>query len=149
MNNKDSDQYIEENHSTVHTITDIKLESSSTINTLQQEVQETKSTNWLTYVWGDIYATDDPNQYSSKKKNVIILLVALSGLCGPLSSMMYMPGILAVAEDLDTSVSSVNATISAYVVFMGISVKFLKHALYTTTNINFFFTFCSHCFGLH
>ncbi|KAI8076277.1 major facilitator superfamily domain-containing protein [Thamnidium elegans] len=90
---------------------------------LEEEKTNTKS-NWLTYIWGDIYATDNPNQYSQKKKNVIILLVALGGLCGPLSSMMYMPGILAVAADLNTSISSVNGTISAYVVFMGISPLF-------------------------
>ncbi|KAG2230703.1 hypothetical protein INT48_003710 [Thamnidium elegans] len=130
---KDIDQCmnrIEENNLTVNAntiITDIDSRSitasvdHSTI--LEEEKTNTKS-NWLTYIWGDIYATDNPNQYSQKKKNVIILLVALGGLCGPLSSMMYMPGILAVAADLNTSISSVNGTISAYVVFMGISPLF-------------------------
>lgn len=84
-----------------------------------------RRSNWFNYLWGDIYATDDPNQFSSKKKSIIIFIVAMGGLCGPLSSMMYMPGILAVAKDLNTSISAVNGTISAYVVFMGISVSFV------------------------
>lgn len=127
----------EENYSTVNEnnmltpvneITTIKLGSTaddtSTNHSTILDNKNTNESNWITYLWGDIYSTEDPNLYSQKKKNVIILLVALSGLCGPLSSMMYMPGILAVAEDLKTSISAVNGTISAYVVFMGISVSF-------------------------
>lgn len=129
---KDIGQYMdrsEENNLTVNAntiMTDIDGRSytaSVDHSTILEAEKTNAKSNWLTYVWGDIYATDDPNLYSQKKKNVIILLVALGGLCGPLSSMMYMPGILAVAADLNTSVSSVNGTISAYVVFMGISVS--------------------------
>ncbi|KAI8647492.1 major facilitator superfamily domain-containing protein [Parasitella parasitica] len=76
---------------------------------------------WYSLMMGDIYASDDPNLYSQNKKNVIIMLVALSGIAGPMSSMMYMPGILAVVQDLHTTTSAVNGTISAFVVFMGIS----------------------------
>jgi hypothetical protein len=107
-------------------------DASTAHSTIIENKKYPKSSNWFKYVWGDIYALDDPNEYSDKKKNFIIFLVAMGGLCGPLSSMMYMPGILAVAEDLHTTISAVNGTISAYVVFMGISVKyqmFTKHYL--------------------
>ncbi|KAI8967135.1 major facilitator superfamily domain-containing protein [Mycotypha africana] len=81
--------------------------------------------SWYNYIVGDIYVTDDdPRKYSERRKNIIILLVALSGVAGPMSSMMYMPGLLAVTQDLNTTISAVNGTISAYVVFMGISPLF-------------------------
>lgn len=140
MQEQQQQQIEEENHSTVNTTTihlqnqhphrksaattvdDDTSTAHSTILNVKHQHQKRRS-NLFNYIWGDIYASDDPNQYSQRKKNVIILLVALGGLCGPLSSMMYMPGILAVAQDLHTSISAVNGTISAFVVFMGISVS--------------------------
>ncbi|CAO3636166.1 unnamed protein product [Mucor hiemalis] len=104
-----------------HTDDDTSTAHSTVLN---EKIDNLNKSNWFNYLWGDIYATDDPNQYSQKKKNVIIFLVALGGLCGPLSSMMYMPGLLAVAADLNTTTSAVNGTISAFVVFMGISPLF-------------------------
>lgn len=97
----------------------IPVSQSNTVH----EVDDGYRSHWFKYIFGDIYASDDPNNYSEKRKNVIILLVALGGLCGPLSSMMYMPALLTVAEDLKTTVSAVNGTVSAFVVFMGISVS--------------------------
>ncbi|CEP07676.1 hypothetical protein [Parasitella parasitica] len=91
------------------------------IDTFQNNKRKFRLNAWYSFVMGDIYASDDPNLYSRNKKNVIIMLVALSGIAGPMSSMMYMPGILAVVQDLHTTTSAVNGTISAFVVFMGIS----------------------------
>jgi hypothetical protein len=93
----------------------------SSISTAQ--INPKQRSKWYQCIMGDIYATDDPNDYSQRKKNIIILLVALGGIAGPMSSMMYMPGLLAVARDLNTTTSAVNGTISAFVVFMGISVS--------------------------
>ncbi|KAI9478349.1 MAG: major facilitator superfamily domain-containing protein [Benjaminiella poitrasii] len=90
--------------------------------TIQEKNQ--KESNWWKSLMGDIYALDDPNDFSQQKKNFIILMVALGGIAGPISSMMYMPAILSIAEDLKTSISAVNGTISAFVVFMGISPLF-------------------------
>lgn len=118
--------------------------SSAHTTILNEKIDNNNKSNWFSYLWGDIYAKDDPNQYSQKKKNVIIFLVALGGLCGPLSSMMYMPGILAVAADLNTTTSAVNGTISAFVVFMGISVS-LQTFIVKQSILIFFI--CSHSFG--
>ncbi|KAG1498681.1 hypothetical protein G6F47_011220 [Rhizopus delemar] len=85
---------------------------------------ESKKPTWIQYLVGNIHSEDDPNNYSQNRKNIIIFLVAMGGLCGPLSSMMYMPALLSVASDLHTTVSAVNGTVSAYVVFMGISPLF-------------------------
>ncbi|KAI8137648.1 major facilitator superfamily domain-containing protein [Fennellomyces sp. T-0311] len=76
---------------------------------------------WIKYVIGDPYAHDDPMQLSMARKQAIIFVVALSGISGPLASMIYMPGLLSVARDLNTSLEAVNGTVSAYVVFMGVA----------------------------
>ena len=110
----------------VITCKDDAADSISTTHNSYQKSNRLKS--WYNFIMGDIYASDDPNLYSEKRKNVIILLVALSGIAGPMSSMMYMPGILAVVQDLHTTTSAVNGTISAFVVFMGISVGLFTHA---------------------
>ena len=43
-----------------------------------------------------------------------------------------MPGLLSVAQDLNTSMEAVNGTVSAYVVFMGIAVSFMHVYVYYT-----------------
>jgi hypothetical protein len=102
-----------------------KIDSPSTTAThFLTQIDPQQRSKWYQYIIGDIYASDDPNAYSQRKKDFIILLVALGGIAGPMSSMMYMPGLLAVAKDLNTTTSAVNGTISAFVVFMGISVSF-------------------------
>jgi hypothetical protein len=82
------------------------------------------SRQWLAHVLGDIYAEDDPQILSKGKKNAIILVVALGGVFGPLASMIYMPSLVNIAQALNTSTASVNATISTFVVFMGIGVSY-------------------------
>ncbi|KAI9247685.1 major facilitator superfamily domain-containing protein [Phascolomyces articulosus] len=79
---------------------------------------------WIKYLIGDPYVSDDPQQLSMRHKQIIIFIVALSGISGPLASMIYMPGLLSVARDLNTSMEAVNGTVSAYVVFMGIAPLF-------------------------
>lgn len=74
-------------------------------------------------ILGDIYATDDPQLYSSTRKNVIVLLIALIGINGSISSLIYMPGILQMADDLNVSLPAIDGTVSAYVVFAGIAVS--------------------------
>ncbi|KAI8583392.1 hypothetical protein K450DRAFT_223413 [Umbelopsis ramanniana AG] len=75
---------------------------------------------WFKTSMGDIYIQDDPMAYSRSKKNAIILVVALGGVFGPLASMIYMPSLVDIANALHTSTASVNATVSTYVVFLGI-----------------------------
>ncbi|KAL1933462.1 hypothetical protein VTP01DRAFT_7552 [Rhizomucor pusillus] len=68
-----------------------------------------------------MHADSDPQQLSMAHKHLIIFIVALSGISGPLGSMINMPGLLSVADDLHTSMSAVNGSVSAYVVFMGLA----------------------------
>ncbi|KAI7856198.1 major facilitator superfamily domain-containing protein [Circinella umbellata] len=83
-----------------------------------------KQSTWIKHLIGDPYVSDDPQQLSMRHKQIIIFIVALSGISGPLASMIYMPGLLSVAQDLNTSMEAVNGTVSAYVVFMGIAPLF-------------------------
>lgn len=78
------------------------------------------------HAMGDIYADDNPREYSKLKKNIIIMIVAFSGISGPIGSMIYMPGLTQIQTSLHTSTAAVNGSVSAYVVFMGIAVIYIR-----------------------
>lgn len=77
----------------------------------------------ISKVLGDIYSSDDPQLYSPTRKNVIVLLIALIGINGSISQLIYLPGILQMADDLHASLPAIDSTVSAYVVFAGIAVS--------------------------
>ncbi|KAI8137135.1 hypothetical protein BJV82DRAFT_675113 [Fennellomyces sp. T-0311] len=77
--------------------------------------------NWIKYVIGDPYAQDDPMELSMRRKQAIIFVVGLSGLTGHFASFIYLPGLLSVANDLNTSMEAVNGSVSTYLVFMGVA----------------------------
>ncbi|KAI9483228.1 MAG: major facilitator superfamily domain-containing protein [Benjaminiella poitrasii] len=79
---------------------------------------------WFSGMMGDIYAEDNPRDYPAWKKNIIIFIVGLSGISGPIGSMLYMPGLTDVAADLHASLPAINATVAAYVALMGIAPLF-------------------------
>ncbi|KAL9538694.1 hypothetical protein MBANPS3_010746 [Mucor bainieri] len=95
--------------------------SSQTVNS-NQEGGRFKST--VSKVLGDIYSSDDPQLYSSTRKNTIVLLIALIGINGSMAQLIYMPGILQMADDLNASLPAIDSTVSAYVVFAGIAPLF-------------------------
>ncbi|KAL7312470.1 hypothetical protein PS15m_008225 [Mucor circinelloides] len=78
----------------------------------------------ISKVLGDIYSSDDPQLYSPTRKNVIVLLIALIGINGSISQLIYLPGILQMADDLHASLPAIDSTVSAYVVFAGIAPLF-------------------------
>lgn len=79
---------------------------------------------WWRDMIGDIYATDnDPYQFSQARKNLIVFIIAYSGLMGPVGAMIYMPGMIDVMRDMDTSLAGLNGSVAIYIVFMGISVS--------------------------
>ena len=96
---------------------------SESKTTMKNEKSHHVKQSRLKYFIGDPYSSDDPQQLTMRRKQAIITVVALSALTGPLGSMIYMPALLAVADDLHTSSEAVNGTVSAYVVFMGIAVS--------------------------
>ncbi|KAF9962591.1 hypothetical protein BGZ72_000011 [Mortierella alpina] len=64
--------------------------------------------------------TDDPKNWPRRKKNIVVFTIAYCAFVAPLASSIYMPAVLQVKEDLNTTSSLVSATLSVYVLFMGI-----------------------------
>ncbi|OAD06603.1 hypothetical protein MUCCIDRAFT_118861, partial [Mucor lusitanicus CBS 277.49] len=58
------------------------------------------------------------------RKKFIVFIVALGGIYGPLSTLIYLPGILQMARDLNASIEAINATMSAYVALAGLTPLF-------------------------
>ncbi|KAI8640320.1 major facilitator superfamily domain-containing protein [Parasitella parasitica] len=119
---------------TTHLALKLQVESASIVahHLDDQSVDSTSATDqhvstlrkWLLKIKGDIHATDDPRQYPQAKKNLIVFIVALSGLYGPISTLIYVPGMLQMAKDLDASIEAINATMSAYIALAGLSPLF-------------------------
>ncbi|CEP09811.1 hypothetical protein [Parasitella parasitica] len=81
-------------------------------------------TTFFSHLMGDIYSDDNPKNYSKLKKNTIIMIVALSGISGPIGSMIYMPGLTQIQASLNTSTAVINGSVSAYVIFTGVAPLF-------------------------
>ncbi|KAG0052199.1 hypothetical protein BGZ83_002886 [Gryganskiella cystojenkinii] len=64
--------------------------------------------------------TDDPRNWPRSKKNIVVFTIAYCAFIAPLASSIYMPAVLQVKEDLHTTESLVSASLSVYVLFMGI-----------------------------
>ncbi|KAF8926363.1 major facilitator superfamily domain-containing protein [Dissophora ornata] len=64
--------------------------------------------------------TDDPKNWPRRKKNTVVFVIAYCAFVAPLASSIYLPAVLQVKQDLNTTSSIVSATLSVYVLFMGI-----------------------------
>ncbi|KAG0378079.1 hypothetical protein BGX24_004776 [Mortierella sp. AD032] len=64
--------------------------------------------------------TDDPKNWPRSKKNIVVFTIAYCAFVGPLGSSIYMPAVLQIKEDFNTTSSFVSATLSVYVLGMGI-----------------------------
>ncbi|KAI7881722.1 major facilitator superfamily domain-containing protein [Mucor mucedo] len=84
---------------------------------------DSKTTCW-TAIMGDIYAEDDPQLYSTTKKNIIIFIIALCGISSNIGNMIYMPDVVRISQDLNTTLTGMTGTISVYVVFLGVAPLF-------------------------
>ncbi|KAG2196808.1 hypothetical protein INT47_002735 [Mucor saturninus] len=88
----------------------------------------TKSSDSKTHCWtaimGDIHAEDDPQLYSTTKKNIIIFIIAMCGITSNIGNMIYMPDVMRMSQDLNTTLTGMAGTISVYVVFLGVAQVF-------------------------
>ncbi|KAF9200556.1 hypothetical protein BGZ49_009199, partial [Haplosporangium sp. Z 27] len=64
--------------------------------------------------------TDDPKNWPAREKYKVVTVIAYCAFVAPLASSIYMPALVQVKDDLHTSASMVSATLSIYVLFMGI-----------------------------
>ncbi len=59
--------------------------------------------------------------FTNHQKLGIVLLVAFASLYSPLSNFIYYPALAAVANDLHTTLSKVNLTITSYMIVSGVA----------------------------
>lgn len=59
--------------------------------------------------------------FTKSQKLGIVLLVAFASVYSPLSSFIYYPALTAVANDLHTTLSKVNLTITSYMIVSGVA----------------------------
>ena len=60
-------------------------------------------------------------EFSDTRKKWSVAIVSFCGLASPLSSHIYFPALISIAQDLHASQVAVNASISAYIFIMGIA----------------------------
>ncbi|KAK9718044.1 hypothetical protein K7432_005773 [Basidiobolus ranarum] len=66
----------------------------------------------------------DPRTFSKAKKVLIVAQLGFAGMLAPLSSTVYFPALPTITEDLKASGTAVNATVSLFILFMGIAPVF-------------------------
>lgn len=71
--------------------------------------------------------TDDPRKYtrfSPRHRQFIVFIISIAGLLSPLSINIYLPAVRKVEQDLNTTASLVNASVSSFTLAMGIAPLF-------------------------
>ena len=66
--------------------------------------------------------------FSKPQKRWIIFLAAFAGWFSTLSSFIFFPAIVAIANDLHTSVERINLTITSYLIVSGIAPSIMGEA---------------------
>lgn len=63
---------------------------------------------------------DDPKQWSKKKRMLNVFIIGFMAILTPLASSMFTPGISQIADDLNAPETSIIATTTGFVIFMGV-----------------------------
>ncbi|KAK9766765.1 hypothetical protein K7432_003926, partial [Basidiobolus ranarum] len=66
----------------------------------------------------------DPRTFSKVRKGLIVAQVGIAGMLGPLASTVYFPALPTITADMNASTTMVNATVSLFIMFMGIAPVF-------------------------
>ncbi|CAG8471677.1 16859_t:CDS:10 [Acaulospora colombiana] len=64
---------------------------------------------------------DDPRNWSTKKKNFILFIIATAGILAPISSTIFFPAITVVRNDLRTTEVLANGLVAIFILFTGIA----------------------------
>ncbi|KAL3458750.1 putative MFS transporter [Aspergillus heterothallicus] len=59
--------------------------------------------------------------FPEREKISLMLLCSFAALISPLSSGIYFPAIVSIADDLDVSISKINLTVTMYLIFQGLA----------------------------
>ncbi|KAG0359369.1 hypothetical protein BG005_000917 [Podila minutissima] len=106
-----------------------------------------KAYSWLKNLIHPPEKFDDPKNWPRSKKNIVVFTIAYCAFVAPLASNIYMPAVLQVKTDLQTTSSFISATLSVYVLFMGIMPVFWaslcdyygRRPIYLCSNVIFIF----------
>lgn len=66
----------------------------------------------------------DYHIYTRAQKRYVVILVSAAALFSPLSSNIYFPVLNTIANDLNTSTSNVNFSVTIYLIFQGLAPSF-------------------------
>jgi hypothetical protein len=81
--------------------------------------------------WGHFYdflmlgpkVVNEPT-YTPVMKKVVLALISVTGILGPLTGAIYSPALPAVKEDFQTTTEWVNATLTAGIIALWVSLRF-------------------------
>ncbi|KAH8904734.1 major facilitator superfamily transporter [Coniochaeta sp. PMI_546] len=59
--------------------------------------------------------------FTKTERRIMVVLIALAGWFSTLSSFIYYPAISRIADDLDTSVTLINLTVTSYMIVSGVA----------------------------
>jgi len=63
---------------------------------------------------------DNPRSWPKRKKLLNVFVIALMAILSPLASSMFGPGIMEIAKDLNTDISTIVGAQSGFVIMLGI-----------------------------
>ncbi|KAF8959568.1 hypothetical protein BGZ46_001723, partial [Entomortierella lignicola] len=95
--------------------------SSATTPTSQSSVQKHQGF-WKQRLTLHPTVRGDPRvELSSTRKAIIIAVISQAGCLGGFSSTIYFPSLVQLTKDLNASQTAINASVSLFILFMGIS----------------------------
>ncbi|KAI9309406.1 major facilitator superfamily domain-containing protein [Cunninghamella echinulata] len=108
------------NKNKIYCETYTKEDTNTTISTIEKE--DSNIPKWWSFLIGNIYDNDnDPYEFTTLRKNVILFIISSINITGPLGSMIYLPCLNSITTYFNTTDSLVNASISSFMIAMGIA----------------------------
>lgn len=63
------------------------------------------------------------SEFSNGRRRLVLAIVAVAGFLGPLAAGVYLPALPILMKDFDTSESTINATVSVYMITLAVAVS--------------------------
>ncbi|KAI8088818.1 major facilitator superfamily domain-containing protein [Halteromyces radiatus] len=98
-------------------VTLVETSRLGSLSTLQEPLSEKNEPSMLLTLWRRFQnpvGNPDPSSFSSTKKNVILLMVAVGSGLSPISATIYYPAIFNIQSEFHASDILMNATISIF-----------------------------------
>lgn len=63
------------------------------------------------------------SEFSDGRRRLVLSIVAVAGFFGPLAAGVYLPALPILVEEFNTSESTINATVSVFMVILAVAVS--------------------------